>query len=131
MLKGIWENSFCKWLNYQKSLIKHFLSRFRDKFNADLSEKKYFNREVFSTFTSDFERILRAVENATQKDKQAGPKMKTFGESAKSQKTIASLLENPEANSAVKTNSVGNNNNKTEQVTFKENIEPVRLFDNN
>ena len=105
-----------------------FPFRFRDKFNADLSEKNYFDREVFSSFTSDFDRILRAVENATLKDKQTGQKMKTFGESAKSQKTIASLIENPEANSAVKINSVLNNN-KTDQITFKENIEPVRPLD--
>ena len=102
--------------------------RFRDKFNADLKEKNYFSRETYSGFTSDFDRILRAVENATIKTKATGQKMKTFEESAKSQKTIASMLENPTAN-----NSVVNNNNKKASVAaivepavaFKENIEPV------
>ena len=107
-----------------------FFYRFRDKFNADLKEKNYFSRETYSGFTSDFDRILRAVENATIKTKATGQKMKTFEESAKSQKTIASMLENPTAN-----NSVVNNNNKKASsvaatvepaVAFKENIEPVR-----
>jgi hypothetical protein len=92
-----------------------------------LKEKNYFNRETYSNFTSDFDRILRAVENATIKTKATGQKMKTFEESAKSQKTIASLIENPTAN-----NSVGNNNNSKKVsiaaepvIAFKENIEPV------
>lgn len=103
----------------------HF--RFRDKFNADLTEKNYFDRNVFASFSSDFEKILKAVENATVKEKQAGQKMKTFEESAKSQKTIASLIENPTANSS-KANSGSKPSNANDQFDFKENIEPVRVF---
>ena len=117
-------------LNSAVNDFSSFFYRFRDKFNADLKEKNYFSRETYSGFTSDFDRILRAVENATIKTKATGQKMKTFEESAKSQKTIASMLENPTAN-----NSVVNNNNKKASsvaatvepaVAFKENIEPVR-----
>jgi signal recognition particle receptor subunit alpha len=106
-----------------------FIYRFRDKFNADLKEKNHFNREVYASFTPDFDRILRAVENATTKDKQSGQKMKTFEESAKSQKTIASLIENPNSANIANSNNNSSSNKKqsVQEVAFKENIEPVRL----
>lgn len=104
--------------------------RFRDKFSADLKEKNHFNREVYDSFTPDFDRILRAVENATTKEKQTGQKMKTFEESAKSQKTIASLIENPNSGNIANSNNNSSSNKKQQsepEVAFKENIEPVKL----
>ena len=101
--------------------------RFRDKFNVDLTEKNFFDRNVFASFSSDFEKILRAVENATAKEKQAGQKMKSFVESAKSQKTIASLIQNPLANNSKASIGVKLNNNIEDQFDLKENIEPVSV----
>ena len=89
-------------------------------------EKNFFSREVFSSFSPDFEKILKAVENASVKEKQTGQKMKTFEESAKSQKTIASLIENPTGNNNTKANNSSvSNKPEIEQTEFKENVEPV------
>ena len=101
--------------------------RVRDKFNVDLTEKNFFDRNVFASFSSDFEKILRAVENATAKEKQTGQKMKSFVESAKSQKTIASLIQNPLANNSKASIGVKLNNNIEDQFDLKENIEPVSV----
>ena len=101
--------------------------RFRDKFSVDLTEKNFFDHNVFASFSSDFEKILRAVENATAKEKQAGQKMKSFVESAKSQKTIASLSQNPLANNSKASIGVKLNNNIEDQFDLKENIEPVSV----
>ena len=76
----------------------------------------------------DFEKILKAVENASVKEKQVGLKMKTFEESAKSQKTIASLIENPTANNNTKASSSVASKPENEPMDFKENIEPVSLL---
>ena len=91
-------------------------------------EKNHFSREVYSSFSSDFEKILKAVENASVKEKQVGLKMKTFEESAKSQKTIASLIENPTANNNTKASSSVASKPENEPMDFKENIEPVSLI---
>ncbi|XP_014673132.1 PREDICTED: signal recognition particle receptor subunit alpha-like, partial [Priapulus caudatus] len=78
----------------QLSYIDKFLDcihlEFRDKYKDDLLEGNTIGN--FS-FADEFTRVLRSVEEMSKRKAKAPKKMKTYEQSVKSQKTVASMIE--------------------------------------
>ncbi|PFX32526.1 Signal recognition particle receptor subunit alpha [Stylophora pistillata] len=74
-------------LSYVDKLLNDIQLEFRDKYKDDLEAGVMRNYE----FNEDFNRLLKEAELRSKLEAQAPAKMRTFEESKKSQKTVASL----------------------------------------
>jgi len=79
----------------QLSYIDKFLNdihlEFRDKYKDDLTHGRIFQNFDFG---GTFKQVLKLNESQGRKEAHAPKQMKTFDESAKSKKTVASMIEN-------------------------------------
>uniref|UniRef100_A0A4D5R9G9 Signal recognition particle receptor subunit alpha n=1 Tax=Scolopendra viridis TaxID=118503 RepID=A0A4D5R9G9_SCOVI len=79
----------------QLSYIDKFLNdihlQFRDKYKDDLQQGRIF--QAFD-FGNCFSQTLRSAEEGSRREAAAPKKMRTFEESSKSKKTVASMIEN-------------------------------------
>jgi len=99
-------------LLYLDKLLDEIQLRFRDRFEGDLKDKSTFyasedGNNTYASFGPDFRKTMAAVEagfEAGTGGEIGGKKMRTFDQSLKSQKTVASMIENPQ--------SANNNKNK-------------------
>ena len=78
-------------LSYIDKLLSEMQLAFRNKYKDELERGEM--RDF--TFQEDFDSILRQIENSTKRESQAPKKMRTFQESKKSQKTVASMKIDP------------------------------------
>ena len=76
-------------LNYLDRLVDEIQLRFRSKYAQDLKELNF--QSNFNDFSGEFETIRTLIEKECQ-DKQNSKQMGTFQESAKSSKTVASMI---------------------------------------
>lgn len=100
-------------LSYIDKLLNDIQLEFRDKYKDDLEAGVMRNYE----FNEDFNRLLKEAELRSKLESQAPTKMRTFEESKKSQKTVASLkIDKNEKNkeSAKNTKKGGSKNKKPE-----------------
>ena len=74
-------------LSYIDKLLNDIQLEFRDKYKDELEAGVMRNYE----FNDDFNRLLREAESRSKLESLAPTKMRTFEESKKSQKTVASL----------------------------------------
>merc|ERR1712226_1624986 len=88
-------------LLYLDKLLDEIQLLFRDKFSKHLQENQLFS-PVYNSFTPIFDSTLKKVESTSKKSVNA-VNMKSFDESDKSKKTLASMIEKPDA--------TGTNNN--------------------
>ena len=91
-------------LSYVDKLLDDIQLEFRDKFKNDLKSG------VTATyqFDQEFKSILKAAENAKKVELQIPKQMRTFAESKKSQKTVASLkVDKNEVNKNAKSKEEG------------------------
>ena len=82
-------------LTYIDKLLDDIQLEFRDKYKNDLENS------ILGTyqFEQEFKSILKAAENTSKIESQIPKQMRTFAESKKSQKTVASLkVDKNEAN---------------------------------
>ena len=102
-------------MSYIDKLLSDIQLEFRDKYKDDLDAGRIRNFE----FNEEFNRLLRDAELASKSDAKAGKKMRTFEESKKSQKTVASLkIDKNEGNKSEKktSKSSGKSKGKAETV---------------
>jgi len=92
-------------LLYLDKLLNEIQLRFRDRFANDL-KSHMFDSSLYRSFTSEFQKVQSAIEYESKKDD--GPKMKTFDQSTKSKKTVASMIENPTNNNSKKNKQANN-----------------------
>ena len=94
-------------VGYQKSLPLLYLDklldeiqlRFRDRFTEDLSEKNFFGGDTFATFSDEFKSTLALVEKRSKEAAEAKKsEMRSFDQSSKSQKTVASMIVDKNSN---------------------------------
>ncbi|VDK46181.1 unnamed protein product [Taenia asiatica] len=116
-------------LSYVDKFLTTIALEFRDKYKNDLLEKNRFG--YFGDFGPLFDSRLREIEADSRKSIKAAKPMRTFADSAKSKKTIASMIVNKEnQNSTSNTEKRANLNeglNSGEPI-FDSNIEsPVSL----
>jgi len=91
-------------LLYLDKLLDEIQLRFREMFKAGLKEKNYFGTENFGSFTHKFEQTLKSVENKSKEAQEAKKSvMRTYVESDKSQRTIASMIIDKNSNNASST----------------------------
>ena len=91
-------------LLYLDKLLDEIQLRFREMFKAGLKEKNYFGTENFGRFTHKFEQTLKSVENKSKEAQEAKKSvMRTYVESDKSQRTIASMIIDKNSNNASST----------------------------
>ena len=95
-------------------LLNDIQLEFRDKYKDDLEAGVMRNYE----FNEDFNRLLKEAELRSKLESQAPAKMRTFGESKKSQKTVASLKidKNEKNKESSKTTKKGGTKNKKPEV---------------
>ena len=106
-------------LLYLDKLLDEIQLRFRDMFMADLNEKNYFGTESFGRFTQKFEQTLKSVENKSKEAQEAKKLvMRTYEESDKSQRTIASMIIDKNSNNASST--TAHSSTKEEAILPKE-----------
>ena len=101
-------------LSYVDKLLNDIQLEFRDKYKDELEAGVIRNYE----FNEDFNRLLREAELRSKLEAQAPKKMKTFEESRKSQKTVASLKidKNEKNKEGGKNAKKGGGKNKEQQV---------------
>lgn len=75
-------------LSYIDKLLNDIQLEFRDKYKEDLSQGVIRNYE----FAEEFNRLLRDAESNSKVEASKPKQMRTFGESKKSQKTVASMI---------------------------------------
>lgn len=99
-------------LSYIDKLLSEIQLAFRNKYKDELEKGEMRNFE----FQEHFNAILKQLETSNKKESQAPKKMRTFEESKKSQKTVASLKIDPKKeevkNEKIKSKT-GNSYNKT------------------
>ena len=78
-------------LSYIDKLLTEIQLAFRDKYKDDLEKGEMRNFE----FQENFIAILKDLESSTKLELKAPKKMRTFEESVKSQKTVASMKVDP------------------------------------
>ncbi len=80
-------------LLYLDKLLDEIQLRFRDKYQQDLKENNFFRS--FASFGGEFSRTLAAVQDESKNEEmKKRSEMRTYEDSAKSKKTIASMMEN-------------------------------------
>lgn len=86
-------------LLYLDKLLDEIQLRFRDKYVQELKESKFLASASFDDFNGEFNSTLSLVEHkakATQEAKKS--EMRTFDQSQKSQKTVASMIVDKNSN---------------------------------
>lgn len=78
-------------LSYIDKLLTEIQLAFRDKYKDDLEMGKMRNYD----FEENFNGILKEIETSAKLESKAPKKMRTFEESKKSQKTVASMKIDP------------------------------------
>ena len=91
-------------LLYLDKLLDAIQLKFRDRFLADLKNKAFFSN-LYQSFGSEFEKTMELVKDQKAKEEN-DKKMRTFEESSKAQKTIASMVINPTNNNSKKAKAV-------------------------
>jgi len=89
-------------LTYLDKLLDEIQLRFRDKYAQDLKESDLFGNSTFNDFDREFKTTLDLVEKKS-KEIQASKQMKTFEESEKSTKTVASMIIDKNSNTTTST----------------------------
>ncbi|KAL3884290.1 hypothetical protein ACJMK2_024438 [Sinanodonta woodiana] len=97
-------------LSYVDKFLTDIQLEFRNKYKDDLRQGKLCSSY---SFDDDFQRILREREAESKKEAQTAKTMRTFEQSLKSKKTVASMIENKKGektskgkeNKPIKTNS--------------------------
>lgn len=89
-------------LTYLDKLLDEIQLRFRDKYAQDLKESDLFGNSTFNDFDREFKTALDLVEKKS-KEIQASKQMKTFEESEKSTKTVASMIIDKNSNTTTST----------------------------
>ncbi|KAJ7333098.1 hypothetical protein OS493_018273 [Desmophyllum pertusum] len=109
-------------LSYVDKLLNDIQLEFRDKYKDDLEAGVMRNYE----FNEDFNRLLKEAELRSKLESQAPAKMRTFGESKKSQKTVASLKidKNEKNKESSKTTKKGGTKNKKPEVMEEAELKP-------
>ncbi|KAM7440417.1 hypothetical protein ABFA07_010366 [Porites harrisoni] len=109
-------------LSYVDKLLNDIQLEFRDKYKDELEAGVIRNYE----FNEDFNRLLREAELRSKLEAQAPKKMKTFEESRKSQKTVASLKidKNEKNKEGGKNAKKGGGKNKEQQVVEEAELKP-------
>ena len=97
-------------LSYIDKLLDVIQLEFRDKYKNEL--EKGVNCSI--EFDDTFHRLLREIEHSTKIEAQAPKKMRTFGESKKSQKTVASMISSPN----IKDEKITKNQGKEGEYTY-------------
>lgn len=77
-------------LSYVDKFLNDIQLEFRDKYKNELSNKDYFYQYDFS---ERYKSILQAVENWSKAQAKVPKQMRSFEESFKSKKTVASMIE--------------------------------------
>ena len=86
-------------LLYLDKLLDEIQLRFRDRFNEDLTEKNFFGIETFASFSDEFKSTLTLVEKRSKEAAEAKKsEMRSFDQSSKSQKTVASMIVDKNSN---------------------------------
>lgn len=95
-------------------LLNDIQLEFRDKYKDDLESGVMRNYE----FNEDFNRLLKEAELRSKLESQAPTRMRTFEESKKSQKTVASLKidKNEKSKESTKNAKKGGSKNKKPEV---------------
>jgi signal recognition particle receptor subunit alpha len=83
-------------LSYMDKLLSDIQLAFRDKYKDELEKGEMRNFEFQESFMS----ILKELESSAKLESKAPKKMRTFEESKKSQKTIASMKIDPKKEEA-------------------------------
>jgi len=89
-------------LTYMDKLLDEIQLRFRDKYAQDLKESDLFGNSTFGEFNGEFQKALDLVERKSKEEKDS-KKMGTFIDSAKSQKTVASMIIDKNSNTTTST----------------------------
>ena len=113
-------------LNYLDKLLDDIQSRFRDKYAQGLKELKF--QSNFSDFSGEFVTTLALVKKECEVIKNS-KQMSTFQESAKSSKTVASMIINKNSNvtkTSTKKSSVEENKNDSKQGTDAPKLDETR-----
>jgi len=122
-------------LAYQKMLSLHYLDklldeiqlRFRDMFKEKLQAGNFL--EDFSGFSTEFTRTLKLVEEEAKLEKLAQQKPKKFEESAKSQKSIKSMIVSDKNESKSDSKKESKKSVKIAEEKHEESIQPVDDLD--
>lgn len=122
-------------LAYQKMLSLHYLDklldeiqlRFRDMFKEKLQAGNFL--EDFSGFSTEFTRTLKLVEEEAKLEKLAQQKPKKFEESAKSQKSIKSMIVSDKNESKSDSKKESKKSVKIAEDKHEESIQPVDDLD--
>lgn len=77
-------------LSYVDKFLNDIQLEFRDKYKNELSEKNFFQDFDFS---QAYNRVLKRAEEWGKLQAKIPKQMKTFDESVKSKKTVASMIE--------------------------------------
>uniref|UniRef100_A0A5K3EM39 SRP54 domain-containing protein n=1 Tax=Mesocestoides corti TaxID=53468 RepID=A0A5K3EM39_MESCO len=85
-------------LSYVDKFLTMIALEFRDKYKNDLLEKNLYG--YFEGFRSCFDSNLRAVEEESRRSSRPAKSMRTFADSEKSKKTIASMIVNKDKQGA-------------------------------
>ena len=101
-------------LSYVDKLLNDIQLEFRNKYKDDLEAGVMRNYE----FNDDFNRLVKEAELRSKLESQAPTKMRTFEESKKSQKTVASLKidKNEKTKESAKNAKKGGSKNKKQEV---------------
>jgi signal recognition particle receptor subunit alpha len=111
-------------LLYLDKLLDEIQLRFRDRYAKELKESDFYRS--FSSFSSEFEKTLRAVEtDSKMSETRKRSEMRSFEDSAKSKKTIASMIEGN--NNKENKNQQANKKNKNEESTVDDVAEEPEL----
>merc|ERR1712156_1368960 len=84
-------------LTYLDKLLDEIQLRFRDKYAQDLKESDLFGNSTFNDFDREFKTTLDLVEKKS-KEVQASKEMRSFEQSEKSTKTVASMIIDKNSN---------------------------------
>lgn len=86
-------------LLYLDKLLDEIQLRFRDMFASDLKERNFFCPTTFDSFAIEFEETLESCEMESKvKETAKKSEMRSFEQSAKSQKTVASMIVDKNSN---------------------------------
>ena len=111
-------------LSYIDKLLNDIQLEFRDKYKDELEAGVMRNYE----FNEDFTRLLREAEMRSKEESRVPTKMRTFEESKKSQKTVASLKidKNEKNKESSKSAKKGGAKNKKQEVIEEGNYHSVK-----
>ncbi len=82
-------------LSYVDKFLTAIALEFRDKYKNDLARKDYYG--YYDEFQPCFESTLRAIEEDSRRSTKVARPMRTFADSAKSKKTVASMIINKDS----------------------------------